>query len=97
MTTPSVGMIVRVVAVDWNRHFYLIAPADVEEQVQLARATIYGQIVKLDNDMIAIAHQVFDSGTSREVIAIPLGCVESVEEVANWGESMRPVPKEPQP
>lgn len=87
--TVAVGMEVRIVAVDWNRHLYQINPSDVEKDVRLVRATIYGQIVKLDGELLAVAPQVFENGDSREVLAIPIACVESLE-VATWSDGFKP-------
>ena len=86
---PQVGDAVFVVAVDWCRHQYQIALADIAAEVHLKRASLYGVIVKLDDEMIAIAQQVFHEGDCREVLAIPLGCVESVQYLSG-GEVIKP-------
>lgn len=83
-----VGSVVRVEAVDWCRHLYQIKRADVDELVHVKDAIVYGLLIKWDDTMLVVAHQVFpddEGGEYREVLAIPVGCLIRVDGMT-WGE-----------
>ena len=97
----SVGEIVRLSVMDWCRHQYQMMPADVEAQATLKYATLYGVVVALSPERVALAAQVFADGAYRDVLTIPTCCVINYE---IWGhvedsrfkqQDAEAMPKEP--
>ncbi len=73
---PAIGDVVAVTAVDWA--LYAIQRYDANEAFDIVRGTVYGQVVRVNEEMIAVAMQVFDDGGVRQVAALPWVTVEKV-------------------
>ena len=72
---PSVGDIVEVSAVDWGIYAEQL---DVTYEFNVVRGRIYGQVVRVTDDSIAVAPQVFSDGGCRYALAIPWGTVTQI-------------------
>lgn len=73
---PAVGDTVAVTAVDWAIHS--AQRYEATEAFDVVRGTIYGQVVRATDEMIAVAMQVFDDGGVRCVLALPWVTVEKI-------------------
>jgi len=79
----SIGDIVRLRVIDWCRHGYQMASADVEAQATLKVATIYGMIAAIDELRVALVNQSFEDGAYRDVLSVPACCVINYEILGN--------------
>ncbi len=62
-------------AVDWACYN---EQASRDYDWQPVRGTIYGEVIAIKDGGVAIAPQVFDGGDVRNVLVIPLVCIERV-------------------
>lgn len=73
---PAIGDVVAVTAVDWA--IYAAQRYNAHDAFDIVRGTVYGQVVRVNDEMIAVAMQVFDDGGLRQVLALPWVTVEKV-------------------
>lgn len=66
---PGVGDTVAVDAVDWAS--YNAQRYTATEAFDIVRGRVYGQVVRVTDEMIAVAMQVFEDGGVRNVVALP--------------------------
>lgn len=67
MVVPP-GKLVAIYASDWGFYSEQIS---LTYDFELVKGWIYGRVVKETDDMIVVAHQVFDSEEGRHVSTIP--------------------------
>ncbi len=72
---PAIGAVVAVEAVDWG---IFNETYQANTNFAVVRGTIYGTVVKCDDELIALAFQVFDDGGLRFVLSVPWVTVEKV-------------------
>lgn len=65
---PDLGDIVEIVAVDWGIHAEQLS---ANYEFDIVRAWLYGQVMRMTDDAITVAPQVFDSGQVRYALAVP--------------------------
>lgn len=71
-----VGDVVKVTAVDWGiMHEQISKEADF----RIVRGIIYGQVVKVNDNLMTIAPQVFEDEDVRCALTIPVVTIERVE------------------
>lgn len=81
----EVGQVVRLEAVDWCRHEYQMDTALAHRDAKPKHAVLYGQVVRADDECIAICSEIFDEENDyRYVLAIPVGCIRAIR-VLNAG------------
>lgn len=66
------GQVVSVKAVDWGMYGEQVSR---DTDFQMVTGWVHGEVVKEDDSLIAIAHQVFDAGDVRHVVVIPKVCI----------------------
>ncbi len=76
-TEPAieVGDVVAVRAMDWAVYNEQTAR---DSDWLVVRGTVYGEVITVTADGVAIAPQVFDGGDVRGVLMIPLACIEQI-------------------
>lgn len=76
-TKPQVkiGDIVMLNAVDWALH---AEQTSVNYEYSCIHAKIYGEVVALDDESIAVAPQVFDNEDVRCTLVVPLVCIKEI-------------------
>lgn len=79
---PAIGDIVAVRAVDWG---YEGEQHPATAAFTIVRGTIYGQVIKCNDEWITLAFQVFDGGDVRSVLSIPWVTVEQVTILEHGG------------
>jgi hypothetical protein len=63
---------VSIRAVDWGMYSEQVSR---DTDFQMVTGWVHGQIIKETEEIIAIAHQVFDAGDVRHVVVIPKVCI----------------------
>lgn len=71
----AVGQVVCITAHDWGIYHEQMSK---DSDFGIVRANIYGEVVKVFDDGIAIAQQVFDDGGVRGVLTLPWSAIEKV-------------------
>ena len=65
---PDLGDVVEISAVDWGIH---IEQMSAESAFDIVRAWLYGQVVRMTDDAITIAPQVFAPDDVRFALSVP--------------------------
>ena len=68
MPRPAMGDIVEICAVDWGIHAEQLSAA---YEFDIVRGWLYGQVVRMTDEAITIAPQVFEAGEVRYALAVP--------------------------
>jgi hypothetical protein len=74
-----VGDVVKITAVDWNIYE---SPVSQHTPFEVARADLYGQVMRVTDRAVSIAPQVFTDGYVRYPLTVPLSTIERVEILA---------------
>lgn len=78
-----VGDVLCVSAVDWGIY---TEQTSINAKYSIVHATIYGEVIYVDDDCFAIAPQVFRDGDARCTLVVPFVCVSRVEVLKRAGE-----------
>jgi hypothetical protein len=65
---PDLGDIVELFAVDWGIHAEQLS---ANYPFEIVRGWIYGQVIRMTEDGITVAPQVFETGEVRYALAMP--------------------------
>lgn len=77
---PALGDVVAVQAVDWGMVNVQTSVDDPAHRI--VRGTIYGQVIRCNDEQITVAPQVFDDGDVRCALTMPWVTVQQVTVLA---------------
>jgi len=75
MPRPALGDVVEICAVDWGIHAEQLS---ANYEFDIVRGWLYGQVMRMTDDGITLAPQVFAGGDVRCALSIPWACISQI-------------------